>query len=55
MGNKLENDIENNNNSLNYSIDNNIKEEAYKLEKELLNKYCYPLTNKEVYYKDIPI
>ena len=58
MGNKLENEIDNNNNNnnkFNYSIDNNIKEEAYKLEKELLNKYCYPLTNKEVYYKDIPI
>jgi pimeloyl-ACP methyl ester carboxylesterase len=55
MGNKTEKEFKDDENSLNYPIDEKIKNEAYELEKELLNKFCHPLTNKEVYYKDIPI
>ena len=38
-----------------YPIDPQLKEKAYALEKEFLDKYCSPLTSKEMYYKDIPI
>ena len=38
-----------------YPIDPQLKEKAYSLEKEYLDKYCSPLTSKEMVYKDIPI
>ena len=38
-----------------YPIDPQLKEKAYALEKEFIDKYCSPLTSKEMYYKDIPI
>ena len=39
----------------NYEIDPTLKEKAYALENEYIDKYCAPLTRKELYYKDIPI
>ena len=39
----------------NYEIDPVLKEKAYALENEYIDKYCAPLTRKELYYKDIPI
>ena len=39
----------------NYEIDPSLKEKAYALENEYIEKYCSPLTLKDLYYKDIPI
>ena len=38
-----------------YPIDPQLKEKAYALEKEFIDKYCSPLTSKEMHYKDVPI
>ena len=38
-----------------YPIDLQLKEKAYALEKDFIDKYCSPLTYKEMHYKDVPI
>ena len=54
MGN-LTGTVEPENETDNYEIDPTLKEKAYALENEYIDKYCSPLTRKELYYKDIPI
>ena len=56
MGNNSEKiEIKETNQSQIYPIDQKLKEKAYSLEKEYIDKYCSPLSSKELVYKDIPI
>ena len=38
-----------------YDIDENIKASAYKLEEELLSKFCSELTREQIYFEDVPV
>ena len=38
-----------------YDIDENVKTSAYKLEEELLSKFCSELTRDQIYFEDVPV
>jgi pimeloyl-ACP methyl ester carboxylesterase len=38
-----------------YDIDETIKESAYKLEEEILSKFCSELNRDQIYFEDVPI
>ena len=38
-----------------YDIEENTKELAYKLEEELLSKFCSELTREQIYFEDVPV
>ena len=60
MGNQNDSSSSQNQNNPNdsktyYDIDENIKASAYKLEEELLSKFCSELTREQIYFEDVPV
>ena len=55
MGNKNDSSLNQKDSKTYYDIDETTKALAYKLEEELISKFCSELTRDQIYFEDIPV